>query len=151
MKKKQYLFKSQEQELPSFEEEHECPLVMVVDDIPGNRMPVVTMLGLIFKIKSIEAENGKDCIDKLITFFKNKRCTCPGIKIVLMDIEMPVMDGITATKELMKQIHTHHTIPSDIKIIALTAYLDEKANCIKAGMSDFMTKPTGRDLLHEML
>ena len=64
---------------------------------------------------------------------------------------MPVMDGITATIEIKKQMYMYGTLPQDIQIIALTAYLDEKTNCLNAGMSDFMTKPTSQAVLQDML
>ena len=52
-----------------------------------------------------------------------------------MDIEMPVLDGIAATKLLGKKV-SNKEVP-DIPVVALTAYLDEKDNCIGAGMKEF--------------
>lgn len=57
---------------------------------------------------------------------------------VLMDVEMPEMDGITATKRIIEQNLTNTPY-----IIGLTAYvtLEERDRCLAAGMQDFITKP----------
>ena len=60
--------------------------------------------------------------------------------IVLMDVIMPVMDGITATKHIRKLTDERK---QHIPIIALTANVGEKdlTECLVAGMNDFVTKP----------
>ncbi|WP_155487913.1 response regulator, partial [Vibrio harveyi] len=61
------------------------------------------------------------------------------IDIILMDVSMPVMDGITATRLIRKKgIKT--------PIIALTAHAleSDKATCMKAGMDGFVSKPVRR-------
>eukprot|EP00347_Sterkiella_histriomuscorum_P015242 403357770 len=118
---------------------HICPQVMIVDDVQMNRYAIEQMLLLIFELKVLQAENGQECIDNLTQFYQDKQCSCNGIKLILMDLEMPVMDGITATmrlKRLMSQTTENGRIP-EIPIVALTAYLDEKDNCIRAGMKGF--------------
>jgi CheY-like chemotaxis protein len=62
--------------------------------------------------------------------------------LILMDIQMPIMNGLEATKEIRKyekQMETAHPIP----IIAITAFAFEhdKENCMAAGMDDYLTKP----------
>jgi len=52
-----------------------------------------------------------------------------------MDLEMPIMNGINASFKL-KDLMTKGEIP-ETPIVALTAYLDERENCMHAGMSDF--------------
>ncbi|WP_428264468.1 ATP-binding protein [Haliangium sp.] len=64
--------------------------------------------------------------------------------IILMDCQMPVMDGITATRELRKIEHDRRT-----PVIALTAdaHEDSKKRCFDAGMDDYLHKPVGKDSL----
>jgi signal transduction histidine kinase/ActR/RegA family two-component response regulator len=66
--------------------------------------------------------------------------------LILMDIQMPHMDGITATKEIRKLESAAGKIP----IIALTANVMEnmEAEYYEAGMNDFISKPIDRDLFH---
>jgi two-component system sensor histidine kinase/response regulator len=68
--------------------------------------------------------------------------------LVLMDMQMPVMDGITATKLI-------RTLPEggNVPIIAMTANVmqEDKERCFEAGMSDYLSKPIDPDSLWEML
>lgn len=78
------------------------------------------------------AENGEEAVDKFIR---------GSYDMVLMDIKMPVMDGITATKKIREWEKKEGR--SAIPIIALTANsTDEtRARCLEAGSSAFITKP----------
>lgn len=61
--------------------------------------------------------------------------------VVLMDVEMPEMDGLTATRHICEQWS-----PSERpRIIALTAYAlrGDREKCLEAGMDDYITKPLG--------
>jgi PAS domain S-box-containing protein len=68
--------------------------------------------------------------------------------IILMDIQMPNMDGLTAARAIRAQMR-FATIP----IIALTAhaYAEERENCLAAGMNDLITKPIVPDTLYATL
>ncbi len=67
--------------------------------------------------------------------------------LILMDVEMPEMDGITASKKIIKE---SDRIPY---IIALTAYAtpEDRQKCLDAGMNDFLTKPIIINALHQAL
>jgi len=82
----------------------------------------------------IWALNGMDAIDKV-----NENS---DIDIILMDIKMPEMDGLSATR-IIKQIN------SKIPIIAQTAYamVEDKSKCINAGCDGYITKPINQKLL----
>ncbi|MFA5480673.1 MAG: response regulator, partial [Candidatus Muiribacteriota bacterium] len=77
----------------------------------------------------IKATNGKEAYEKTFEFYPD---------IILMDVQMPEMDGIEATKTIRANADT-----SDITIIALTAHAfeNEKEKCLEAGMNDFISKP----------
>lgn len=68
--------------------------------------------------------------------------------LVFMDMQMPVMDGLTATREILRR-WPHWNTP----IIAMTAnaMTNDKEKCLNAGMTDFMTKPVQIKVLKEML
>jgi CheY-like chemotaxis protein len=68
--------------------------------------------------------------------------------VVLMDMQMPVMDGVTATIEVRKTISAEQ-----LPIVAMTAnaMVQDKEKCMAAGMQDFVTKPIDPDVLWETL
>ena len=70
----------------------------------------------------------------------------PSVDLILMDIKMPVMDGLTATRVIKE----HH---SEIPIIAQTAYAfnADKDQALEAGCDDYITKPTERENLLKMI
>ncbi|MFI5131618.1 MAG: response regulator [Chitinophagales bacterium] len=67
--------------------------------------------------------------------------------LILMDIQMPEMDGYSATEQIRQALR------SSVPIIAMTAHAmsGNKEKCIKAGMNDFITKPLDADALFDMM
>lgn len=105
------------------------PPVLLVEDNPVNQTVAQFMLkqlGYEFKI----ANNGVEAIEIL------RQTEYP---IVLMDIEMPIMDGISATQAIRQEWVT----PNQPYIIAVTAYAmtGDRERCLNAGMQDYLTKP----------
>lgn len=89
--------------------------------------------GLIVEI----ANNGKESLEKVLASGVPSK-----YDIVLMDLQMPIMDGYTATIEIRK-----HSIYNDLPIVAMTAdaMVGIKEKCISVGMMDFVTKPIDPD------
>jgi PAS domain S-box-containing protein len=89
-------------------------------------------------ISLLHAQNGYEAVE---LFRQN-----PGIDLVLMDIKMPVMDGITAFDEIRK-------ISADIPVIAQTAYAleQEKDQFLSRGFNDYIAKPIKKDELLEKI
>ncbi len=79
------------------------------------------------------AINGKICVEK---FLEN------DYDLILMDIQMPVMNGLDTTAEIRK-LEQQMEVENRIPIIAITAFAFEhdKQNCLDAGMDAYLTKP----------
>lgn len=114
--------------------------ILIVEDVEINMMFLESLLlEYLPNCDIFKAENGKIAIEKASELQPD---------IILMDIQMPEMDGIEATKEIRKNKKTK-TIP----IIALSAGVikDEKDKCFEAGMNDFIGKPIQKEeLLHKI-
>ncbi|MDM5199400.1 response regulator [Fictibacillus enclensis] len=103
--------------------------IMVVDDEPLERevlLDIVSKSSLEFD-RCFEAENGRAALDQM----RNEQAD-----IVIMDLKMPVMDGIHAAAEMKDQY-------PQVKIIILTAYndFDYAVKTVKIGVEDFLLKP----------
>jgi signal transduction histidine kinase/CheY-like chemotaxis protein/PAS domain-containing protein len=72
--------------------------------------------------------------------------------LILMDCEMPEMDGYAASKEIRK-FERQQNLKKHIPIIALTSYVlqEDRDKCITAGMDDFLAKPVNKDILASIL
>ncbi|WP_154171817.1 ATP-binding protein [Vibrio metoecus] len=101
--------------------------ILVVEDTKTNQM-VIQLLLTKMGCRVTIAENGLKAVELL-----NKS---PEFDLVLMDISMPVMDGLSATK-IIREFNP------EIPIIALTAHTagSDKQNCIDVGMNDIVLKP----------
>lgn len=91
-----------------------------------------------------EATNGKEALDKL-------EAALPGTYLcVLMDVMMPVMDGVEATLKIRSLADTQKAL---IPIIAMTAnaFGEDKERCLKAGMNGYLVKPIRNEKLVEVL
>jgi signal transduction histidine kinase/CheY-like chemotaxis protein len=104
--------------------------ILVVDDILEN-LEVLKVYLKGYPVNVYTAENGQEALDQLrnMTF-----------DIILMDIRMPVMDGITATSTIRKQ---EHNTDSPIIILAITAHAfqEQKNKFLKLGFDGVLTKP----------
>jgi len=107
--------------------------ILVTDDNEMNRLVATTILKHYGAVIT-EAQNGVEAIDKLnVALFD----------LVLMDIQMPVMDGMEATKLIRENIN------KELPIIALTALAlkGDESKFLDAGMNDYLSKPFKEDQL----
>jgi signal transduction histidine kinase/ActR/RegA family two-component response regulator len=114
--------------------------VLLVEDNPVNQKVAIRMLQKLGCVVEL-AENGQQALEKL------ERAS---YDIVLMDMQMPIMDGLTATRLLRQreQQTGHHQV-----VIALTANAmqTDRELCLEAGMDDYLSKPLTLDALQVML
>jgi len=107
--------------------------ILVADDVELNRDIIKTILSVIEGLKVEFASDGKEAVEK---FEKD-----PNLySFILMDVQMPVMDGLEATRTI-RRLSCENA--REIPIIAVTASVDEKEIelCLKAGMNDILEKP----------
>jgi|AntAceMinimDraft_15_1070371.scaffolds.fasta_scaffold04585_5 CheY-like chemotaxis protein len=116
--------------------------VLVVDDNLLNRKLVCAILKN-YDLKYDIAENGKIALDLFLTHKYN---------LVLMDIQMPIMNGIDCTSKIRKH-ERESNIQSPTPIIAVTAFVleNDKENCFNAGMNEFIAKPFKAEDLVEIM
>lgn len=111
--------------------------VLLVEDNPDNVSIFLHMLEPLGLSVSV-ANNGREALANVSSQIQKGE----GYDFILMDMQMPVMDGYTATRELRKR-------RVEVPIIALTAFAmaGDEANCLQAGCDLFVTKPVLRTTL----
>jgi two-component system, cell cycle response regulator DivK len=112
-------------------------LILIVEDDPASRLLYSNFLELKgFNVMSVT--DGTEAIDAVVAY--------PEIRIILMDIRLPQLDGISTMKEIKK-------MRKDIPIIAQTAYamVEDKNRLLKAGFDGYLSKPVKPDILFDLL
>lgn len=115
--------------------------VLLVEDDPANALVATTFLeNLGYEYDT--ASNGQDVLAKM---------KLTSYAVVLMDVNIPGIDGLTATQHLrsMEQEGLIRVTP----IIAMTAhaFLEDRQKCLSAGMNDYISKPFSQEHLDEKL
>jgi ammonium transporter, Amt family len=113
--------------------------ILLAEDHPINRKFMTALLEK-HGHRVVTAENGQEAVE---------RVTKGGIDLVLMDVKMPVMDGVTATRRIRQ-------LPSEmcrVPIIAMTAHAlaGDRTKCIQAGMNDYVAKPVEPERLFAVI
>ena len=116
--------------------------ILIVEDLAANR-ELFSLQLFQFGLASRHVTNGRDALELV-------QANPQGFSMILMDIQMPVMDGLSATQLIRqheKQTGTH------IIIVALSANRAEniRQQCLQAGMDDFVHKPITLDKLGQLL
>jgi signal transduction histidine kinase/CheY-like chemotaxis protein len=112
--------------------------VLVVEDNPINQKLLVALLNK----NGYRPHVANDGLEAVQAFKEN------FYHLVFMDIQMPRMDGITATKKILEQ---NLDCPPKIVAVTANALQQDREKCFRAGMDDFLTKPINNDLLKSIL
>ncbi|MGZ2749515.1 response regulator [Burkholderia stagnalis] len=115
--------------------------VLLVEDNPVNQQIALAMLEDTGYVVDV-AENGREALEKLAE---------ARFDVVLMDCQMPLMDGFEATQWL--RLREAETGSARLPVIALTANAisGDRERCLAAGMDDYLSKPFSRDALLKTL
>lgn len=113
--------------------------ILLVEDNLVNRQVVLALLRPL-NVEVVEAENGEQAL---------RRLADGGFDLVLMDLHMPVMDGLEATRAIRRSEAAWARVP----VVALTAAssADDRAASLAAGMNDFLSKPVKAAVLAEAI
>jgi CheY-like chemotaxis protein len=111
--------------------------VLVVNDNDVNLIIFEEMLRPLGYAVAI-AKDGRQAIDA---------CVADPPHIVLMDVQMPVMDGIQATREITSLQRVGKLPPFPIVATTANAFDEDREACLAAGMSAFLAKPVSCDIL----
>ena len=109
----------------------ELKILLAEDNYINQRIAVLTFNQLGIQIDI--ASNGQEAVDMY---------RLNNYDLIFMDMQMPVMDGLEATRQIRKY-ERESNLDRHVFIVALTANLisDRKTDCVLAGMDDFMEKP----------
>jgi CheY-like chemotaxis protein len=104
-------------------------ILLVEDNLINQKITLLTLHPLVSSIDT--ASNGKEALDKFGT---------ANYDLILMDIQMPVMNGLVASEKIRS---LESTTNSHVPIIAITAnaMIGDKEKCLSAGIDDYISKP----------
>ena len=109
--------------------------ILVAEDVESNFLLLKALLGKTYNL--LHAYNGAEAVQMFDTNQPD---------LILMDVKMPVMDGLEATRIIRQK-------SAEIPIIALTAFAfdQDRIRVMQAGCNDFLTKPLSPSLLKETI
>ncbi|SFC11752.1 two-component system, NarL family, sensor histidine kinase BarA [Marinospirillum celere] len=136
---KKYLTSEQDENPFKLDKKQAVAKILSVDDTPSNLLLLVTLLQQL-GYETCEARTGQEAVEVV----KQE-----PVDLILMDIQMPEMDGVEATRRIRSLGHQYRSLP----IIALTAHAvaEERAGWLQAGLNDILIKPLNEKLLTDIL
>ena len=108
----------------------EANILLVEDNLINQKIVILSIQKLVKKIDV--ANNGQEAVDKFNT---------SKYDIILMDIQMPVMDGIQATKKIRETEMEKRIVPTPIIAITANALAGDREHCLASGMDEYISKP----------
>ncbi len=124
------------------EDGHACR-VLIVEDLPVNRMVAEAMLGKL-GCQPQSVDNGRDALEAI-------KAAGGDYDMVLMDCQMPEMDGFEATRRIREWERESGQPPLCIVALTAAAFAEDQGRCLEAGMDDFLAKPINLADLAAML
>jgi CheY-like chemotaxis protein len=131
--------------------------VLIVDDNMFNLIPLELILKEMFQITVDRALNGQEALNM---FQKNimKKCCTLRYKLILMDLNMPVMDGYEAIEKILRQFKImcpdeRYSNGDKLYVVAITAFVNDEniRNCFNVGMVDVLHKPVNCEALGNVI
>ena len=125
------------------------PRVLVVDD---NEINLQLLVAFVRRAK-LPFESASDGLQALEAYKKAAKSEGSRFQYIICDISMPIMDGITATREI-RSFEREHKIQPPVQIIALTGMGEQgdvQEEASEAGFNKFLTKPVKFQVLRDML
>lgn len=117
---------------------------LVVEDNEINQVVITSLLSHL-GIKCIAAENGEVALDFLKTHSEST------IDFILMDCQMPIMDGFETTRKIRTDPNYNRFSATPIIALTANAMVGDKEKCFSAGMNDYLSKPVREATLKTML
>ncbi len=110
--------------------------ILVAEDVKTNQLLIRSLLEKM-GLNVVIAENGSSAVEKVLA---------RSFDLVFMDIQMPVMDGLAATRKLRT-----HGVNTPIVALTANAMKGDAERCLKAGCTNYLSKPLNRGELVRML
>jgi signal transduction histidine kinase/DNA-binding response OmpR family regulator/PAS domain-containing protein len=120
---------------------HRHPRILLVEDNVVNQQVALAILRRL-GVEAETAGDGEEALAKL---------EARSFELVLMDLQMPVMDGLVATEKIREG--GSGSAPRNVPIVAMTAHAmpGDRERCIESGMNDYLTKPIQPDAVSRVL
>lgn len=143
----QLLFKKSTNRIETIEKVEKYKKVLIVDDDPLNILIAQNYMHA-FGLPYLVANNGKEAVEIVENDIINER---NEISIILMDVNMPILDGLQASAQILEFLREKGA--EELVIIAITANVDiaDQEKCFEAGMKRILTKPVKKKDLEMLL
>ncbi len=115
--------------------------ILVVDDTEDNRFLLLTYLKKM-PFEVVQSENGKEAVERVLA---------ESFDLILMDIQMPIMDGYAATQKIRKWEREQGLKPTPIIAVSANAMAEDIQKSLDAGCSEHVTKPIKKTVLLDMI
>jgi len=126
----------------SYADANDSCKVLIVDDNTTNRFVLKSLLRK-QGYACIEAQDGSEAVDLVARSMKSNQCL--EIKLILMDLQMPVMNGIQATSSIRKMCKLYEIACPAIIGVSADPVEEDRLRFVRAGLDEFMNKPVDKD------